>query len=129
MAVSFFALHQPFLTLFLFVFLFGAPFEHTQKLKKSDIENIQKEVFLLDESLTKARHALASGKGKNDDCTLETAVENISAALSKIAEKRRTQVNRYVSFGRGSHPRCIIHLRLFHHHCFCIKEHYKLRCQ
>jgi hypothetical protein len=111
--------------------LFCAPFAHTQKLKKSEIENIRKEFLLLEESLTKTRHALASGKGKHDDNTLETAVENISAALSKIAEKRRTQVNRYVILRdlKIITFQCNIDFCLLHRLSLCNKEHNKLRCQ
>lgn len=62
--------------------------------KKSDIENLHKEIFVVEQSLNKARHALASGKGKHGDYTLETTVENIFSAFGKLAEKRRSQVNR-----------------------------------
>ena len=61
---------------------------------KSDIENLHKEIFVVEQSLKKARQALASSKGKKGDNTLETTVENIFAAFGKIAEKRRSQVNR-----------------------------------
>jgi hypothetical protein len=61
---------------------------------RSDIENLSKEFFSVRSSLKKARQALASGKGRNGEYSLETIVENIFAAFGKIAEKRRSQVNR-----------------------------------
>jgi len=68
--------------------------------KKTDLQKIQHDAMILELSLKKARQTSTASKGKKDsnardeEYTLETTIENITATLSKIAEKRRSQVSR-----------------------------------
>ena len=49
--------------------------------------------MILELSLKKARQTFTANKG-GDEYSLGNTIENITTTLSKIAEKRRSQVNR-----------------------------------
>lgn len=67
--------------------------------KRADLQKMQQEAQLLEAALQKAKLNAVAGKEEKqssagEDCPLETIIENITVTLSKIAEKRRSQVSK-----------------------------------
>ena len=74
------------------IVLYGFVFD-TQTHKKTELQKIQQDTMILELSLKKAIQTSTANEG-GEEYSLGNTIENITTTLSKIAEKRRSQVNR-----------------------------------
>ena len=78
-----------YLTFYSYFFLF---LYELKANKNAELLKLQQEAMAIETSLRKVKQGHIGSQ--HEDFTLESTVENITLALSKIAEKRRAQVNK-----------------------------------